>query len=330
MEAILDRGLPYISGPQWLYENVLRDKWVLAVAGTHGKTSTSAMLAWILEHAGLAPGFLIGGVPVDFPRFGAPDRQRVLRDRGRRIRHGVLRQALEVRPLPAAHGDPQQSRIRPRRHLSRPSRDRDAVPSSRAHGSRQRPHHRQRRRGERRARAGARLLERSRALRPGGRGRHRAGLDDRRRRLDPAGRRAAGDAHLRRGRPAQPAERARCARRRAPCGRSGRARPGRARRISRRQAAAGIARHRARRHGVRRLRAPSDRHRDHARRPAPQGRRCADPRRPGAALEHDEDGRGQERAAGQPCARPTACSATPPTWAGTSPARWRRSATRSP
>jgi len=67
MEAILNGGLPYISGPQWLYENVLRDKWVLAVAGTHGKTSTSAMLAWILEHAGLAPGFLIGGVPVDFP-----------------------------------------------------------------------------------------------------------------------------------------------------------------------------------------------------------------------------------------------------------------------
>jgi UDP-N-acetylmuramate: L-alanyl-gamma-D-glutamyl-meso-diaminopimelate ligase len=67
MEAILNGGLPYISGPQWLYENVLHGKWVLAVAGTHGKTSTSAMLAWILEHAGLAPGFLIGGVPVDFP-----------------------------------------------------------------------------------------------------------------------------------------------------------------------------------------------------------------------------------------------------------------------
>jgi UDP-N-acetylmuramate: L-alanyl-gamma-D-glutamyl-meso-diaminopimelate ligase len=67
MEAILDAGLAYISGPQWLYENVLHDKWVLAVAGTHGKTSTSAMLAWILDHAGLSPGFLIGGVPVDFP-----------------------------------------------------------------------------------------------------------------------------------------------------------------------------------------------------------------------------------------------------------------------
>jgi UDP-N-acetylmuramate: L-alanyl-gamma-D-glutamyl-meso-diaminopimelate ligase len=66
LEAILDRGLPYTSGPQWLAENVLRDRWVLAVAGTHGKTSTSSMLAWILEEAGLQPGFLIGGVPVNF------------------------------------------------------------------------------------------------------------------------------------------------------------------------------------------------------------------------------------------------------------------------
>jgi UDP-N-acetylmuramate: L-alanyl-gamma-D-glutamyl-meso-diaminopimelate ligase len=66
IEAILDGGLPYTSGPQWLYENVLRDKWVLAVAGTHGKTTTATMLAWILDHAGLAPGFLIGGVPENF------------------------------------------------------------------------------------------------------------------------------------------------------------------------------------------------------------------------------------------------------------------------
>ena len=66
MEAILNRGLPYISGPQWLAEQVLRNKWVLAVAGTHGKTTTSAMLAWILEQAGLQPGFLIGGLPQNF------------------------------------------------------------------------------------------------------------------------------------------------------------------------------------------------------------------------------------------------------------------------
>lgn len=66
MEEILNKGLPYISGPQWLAENVLQGKWVLAVAGTHGKTTTSSMLAWILEYAGLAPGFLIGGVPENF------------------------------------------------------------------------------------------------------------------------------------------------------------------------------------------------------------------------------------------------------------------------
>jgi UDP-N-acetylmuramate: L-alanyl-gamma-D-glutamyl-meso-diaminopimelate ligase len=66
MEAILDRGLPYISGPQWLRENVLGGRWVVAVAGTHGKTTVSSLVAWILEHAGLEPGFLIGGVPGNF------------------------------------------------------------------------------------------------------------------------------------------------------------------------------------------------------------------------------------------------------------------------
>ncbi|MCF8210630.1 MAG: UDP-N-acetylmuramate:L-alanyl-gamma-D-glutamyl-meso-diaminopimelate ligase [Rhodoferax sp.] len=66
MEAILDAGVPYTSGPQWLAEHVLRGRHVLAVAGTHGKTTTTAMLTWILESAGLEPGFLVGGVPLDF------------------------------------------------------------------------------------------------------------------------------------------------------------------------------------------------------------------------------------------------------------------------
>jgi len=66
VEYMLNAGLAYTSGPQWLAENVLREKWVLAVAGTHGKTTTSSMLAWILEYAGMAPGFLIGGVPANF------------------------------------------------------------------------------------------------------------------------------------------------------------------------------------------------------------------------------------------------------------------------
>jgi len=66
MEAILDAGAPYTSGPQWLADNVLQGRHVLAVAGTHGKTSTTSMLAWALEQAGLEPGFLVGGVPLNF------------------------------------------------------------------------------------------------------------------------------------------------------------------------------------------------------------------------------------------------------------------------
>ena len=66
VEEMLDRGLAYVSGPQWLAENVLQDKWVLAVAGTHGKTTTSSMVAWILADAGLNPGFLIGGIARNF------------------------------------------------------------------------------------------------------------------------------------------------------------------------------------------------------------------------------------------------------------------------
>ncbi len=73
LEAILDQGLPYVSGPQWLAEHVLQGRWVLGVAGTHGKTTTASMLAWILEDANMAPGFanmapgfLIGGVPLNF------------------------------------------------------------------------------------------------------------------------------------------------------------------------------------------------------------------------------------------------------------------------
>ncbi len=66
IEALLDRGIPYASGPEWLAREVLRDRWVLAVAGTHGKTTTTSMLAHILDQAGLAPGFLIGGVPGNF------------------------------------------------------------------------------------------------------------------------------------------------------------------------------------------------------------------------------------------------------------------------
>ncbi len=77
MEAIMEAGLPYTSGPQWLAEHVLQGRHVLAVAGTHGKTTTTSMLAWVLEAAGLQPGFLVGGVPMNFgvsARLGAPAR----------------------------------------------------------------------------------------------------------------------------------------------------------------------------------------------------------------------------------------------------------------
>ena len=90
MEAILEQGLPYTSGPQWLAEQVLQGRHVLAVAGTHGKTTTTSMLAWILESAGLQPGFLIGGVPLNFgvsARLGAT--QRPIAGEG----------ALDTRPL---------------------------------------------------------------------------------------------------------------------------------------------------------------------------------------------------------------------------------------
>ncbi|MDX1366339.1 UDP-N-acetylmuramate:L-alanyl-gamma-D-glutamyl-meso-diaminopimelate ligase [Pseudomonas sp.] len=66
VEYVLNQGLPYVSGPQWLADHVLQGRWVLAVAGTHGKTSSASMLAWVLEHAGMSPGFLIGGVPQNF------------------------------------------------------------------------------------------------------------------------------------------------------------------------------------------------------------------------------------------------------------------------
>lgn len=66
MEYVMEHRIPYLSGPEWLAENILRDRWVLAVSGTHGKTTTTSMLAWLLEYAGSDPGFLIGGVPENF------------------------------------------------------------------------------------------------------------------------------------------------------------------------------------------------------------------------------------------------------------------------
>ena len=135
IEYVLDQGLPYTSGAEWLGDTILQGRWVLAVSGTHGKTTTASMLAHILDRAGLDPGFLIGGVPKDFGRSARLGQRAVFRRRSRRIRHVVFRSPLEVRPLPAEDTRHQQSRVRPRGHLPRPRRDSDAVPSVAAHGA---------------------------------------------------------------------------------------------------------------------------------------------------------------------------------------------------
>lgn len=66
MEYVLEKGIPYVSGPEWLAKNILQNRWVLAVSGTHGKTTTTSLLTWVMQHAGLEPGFLVGGVPENF------------------------------------------------------------------------------------------------------------------------------------------------------------------------------------------------------------------------------------------------------------------------
>jgi UDP-N-acetylmuramate: L-alanyl-gamma-D-glutamyl-meso-diaminopimelate ligase len=112
MEAILDAGAPYTSGPQWLAEHVLQGRHVLAVAGTHGKTTTTAMLAWILECAGLQPGFLVGGVPLN---FGVSARLGGLAGRG------AAGGAAQVKEEPATRaGDTEQSPLPPRAQPDRP------------------------------------------------------------------------------------------------------------------------------------------------------------------------------------------------------------------
>ena len=119
MEEILNQGLPYISGPQWLSENVLHGKWVLAVAGTHGKTTTSSMLAWILEYAGLAPGFLIGGVPENFgvsarlPQVPALMVRQAHHERKQQAHHERKQQAHHERNQEAKHTQNSSTTVRP-------------------------------------------------------------------------------------------------------------------------------------------------------------------------------------------------------------------------
>jgi UDP-N-acetylmuramate: L-alanyl-gamma-D-glutamyl-meso-diaminopimelate ligase len=132
MEAIMDLGLPYTSGPQWLAEHVLQGRHVLAVAGTHGKTTTTSMLAWILEHAGLQPGFLVGGVPLNFgvsARLGGGSSIRRV-DGG----EGEAGQGLAACPPPALRAPPLPT---PSPALPRLGRHRKA--SAEGAGSAQRP-----------------------------------------------------------------------------------------------------------------------------------------------------------------------------------------------
>ena len=169
MEAILDRGLPYVSGPQWLGEHVLNGKWVLG-GGRHARQDDHQLDADLAARRRRPqPGLSDRRRTAEFRRVGAAHRFELLRDRSRRVRHRVLRQALEVRPLPAQDGGPEQSRIRSRRHLPGSGRDRNPIPSSDPHRAGHWPGGDERPRGCARARADARLLERSRALRRAGR-----------------------------------------------------------------------------------------------------------------------------------------------------------------
>ena len=274
VEAILDSGRRYESGPEWLARNVLADRWVLGVAGTHGKTTTSSLLAWILEHAGLEPGFLIGGVPLDFgvsARLGggrhfvveADEYDTAFFDKRAKFVHYRPRTAI-LNNLEHDHADiyPDVAAIQRQFHLLLRTRARQRPAGGECRGPQPR----------RSARDG--LLDAGRALH--GR-RVRADRLARRRRpglglraLHGPARRAAG----RRGgvehaRPSQRRERARRVRRGVPRrrGRAGGARGAAA--LRRRAPPTRTARHRGRRRGLRRLRAPPDRDRDHARGRAP-------------------------------------------------------------
>ncbi len=120
MEEILNRNLPYASGPQWLADTLLRDKWVLGVAGTHGKTIDDFDAGVDTGTRGAESRLPDRRRAAELRHLGAHHRVAVLRHRGGRIRHRLLRQAFQVRALPSAHRDPEQPRIRPRRHLPRP------------------------------------------------------------------------------------------------------------------------------------------------------------------------------------------------------------------
>ncbi len=208
MEAILDSGRRYVSGPQWLYENVLARS--LGAGDRRNAREDDDDRDAVLDprRREVEPGVPDRRRADGLSRLRAAHRQRILRHRGGRVRHRLLRQAIEVRALPSAHRHLQQSRIRPRGHLPGPCGDRDAVPPSRAHDSAARTHRRQRRGQCNCARARTRRLERGRALRLRGGPEQRPRMDCRHRWLHPARRCCARKARARHARPPQPVERA--------------------------------------------------------------------------------------------------------------------------
>ena len=334
MEAILDARPARTSRDRsGCTRTCSHDRWVLAVAGTHGKTTTTAMLAWILEDAGLEPGI--------------PDRRRADGlSACRRASPTARSSSIEADEYDTAFFDKRSKFVhyRPRTAILNNLEydhadifpDLAAIETQFHHLVRMVPPHGRivANGGDAcdRARAGARLLERGRALRPR-RSRRTTARDGPSRwtARSCSAARAQGTLASRPARPPQPAERAGRARGRAP---RRRARAAWARRACARSRACarrhGGARPGARHHRLRRLRAPPDRDRRDARGAAAQGRVVAHRRRAGAALEHDEARRDEGRAARQPRATRTACSATTRTSAGTSRARSRRWALRPP
>ena len=149
MEEILARGLPYISGPQWLRENVLPGRGCSPSPAPTARRRPLPCWPGSWRTPGSRPVSSSAAFPNNFgvsARLESPaGRREFLRGRSRRVRHRVLRQALEVPALPGAHDDTQQPRVRPRGHLSRSRRDRDAVPSFRAHAAGERADRRERR-----------------------------------------------------------------------------------------------------------------------------------------------------------------------------------------
>ena len=123
VEAVLNRKLLYLSLPEVLRNFFLRGRHNLVVTGTHGKTTTTALLAWIMEKAGRKPGYVIGGIPKDFGEGARLNDSKYFVIEGDEYRHRVFRQALQICSLSAGVGDREQHRVRSRGHLQQSRRD---------------------------------------------------------------------------------------------------------------------------------------------------------------------------------------------------------------